>query len=215
MTTDEPIPSECKGLLFQPQYKGHKSSHLHFHVSVEKHSVRFGLNVVGMGGRPDFFSYTSRHRSQSGFQADTSHMIPKMIFISILHDILFIVVGPSLIHDGCVLGIRKEPIGIVQQVTLVMTTTPLATFPLMRTPFQSLTAIVTHLKRHPHTFLAIATEIVFIGVEGIEEEAIFPLGDFFVQCQHQGFHTSLKLVGVPNFTGRLILALSLRLISMA
>ena len=56
ISTDELVPSECKGLLFQPQYKDHESSHVHLHVSVEKHLVRIVTQRGGNGvGRPALF----------------------------------------------------------------------------------------------------------------------------------------------------------------
>ena len=55
ISTDKLVPSECKGLLFQPQYKGHESSHVHLHVSVEKHLVRIVTQRGGNGTGPVFF----------------------------------------------------------------------------------------------------------------------------------------------------------------
>ena len=54
ISTDELVPSECKGLLFQPQYKDHESSHVHLHVSVEKHLVWIVTQRGGNGRRPVF-----------------------------------------------------------------------------------------------------------------------------------------------------------------
>ena len=92
-----------------------------------------------------------------------------------------------MIHDGSVLGLGKEPLRIVQQITLVITTTALTAFPLVRSPLQGLSVVVGDVKRHSHAFFTIAAEIVFVGIECVEEETIFPVGHFLVQGQDQRF----------------------------
>ena len=61
-------------------------------------------------------------------------------------------------------------------------------FPLVRSPLQGLTAIVRDVKRHPHAFFTIAAQRIFVGIEGVEEETIFPVAHFLVQGQDQRFH---------------------------
>ena len=88
-----------------------------------------------------------------------------------------------VIHDGSVLDLGKEPLRVVQQITLVKATTALTTFPLVGSPLQGLTVIARGVKRHPHAFFTIAAERIFVGIERIEEETIFPLTQFVVQGQ--------------------------------
>ena len=100
-----------------------------------------------------------------------------------------------MIHDRSVLGLGKEPLRVIQQINLVIVTTALTTFPLVRSPLQGLTIIVRDVKRHSHAFFAIAAEIVFVGIECVEEETIFPLGNFLIQGQDQRFQ---RVAHVPE-----------------
>ena len=109
-----------------------------------------------------------------------------MSFISTLHDIL-IRIGQPVIHDGSVFGLGREPIRIVQQITLVIATTALTAFPLLRSPLQGLSVVVRDVKRHSHAFFTIPAQSIFVGIECVEEETIFPLGHFLVQGQDQRF----------------------------
>ena len=61
-------------------------------------------------------------------------------------------------------------------------------FPLVRSPLQGLTVIVRDVKRHSHAFFTIAAQRIFVGIECVEEETIFPLTHFLVQGQDQSFH---------------------------
>ena len=185
ISTDELVPSECKGLLFQPQYKDHESSHVHLHVSVEKLLVRIVTQRGGNGTRPVFFVHLTPCAERVP-STHITHDFQNMSFISTLHDILIRIRQP-VIHDGSVFGLGKEPLRIVQQITLVIATTALTTFPLVRSPLQGLSVVVGDVKRHPHAFFTIAAEIVFVGIEGVEEETIFPMGHFLVQGQDQRF----------------------------
>ena len=134
ISTDELVPSECKGLLFQPQYKDHESSHVHLHVSVEKHLVWIVTQRGGNGvGRPAFFVHLLTPGADRIPSTHITHDLKQMSFISTRHDIL-IRIGPPAIHDGSVFGLGKKILRIVQQITLVIATTALTTFPLVRSP---------------------------------------------------------------------------------
>ena len=186
ISTDELVPSECKGLLFQPQYKDHESSHVHLHVSVEKLLVRIVTQRGGNGRRPVFFVHLLTPGADRIPSTHITHDLKQMSFISTLHDIL-IRIGPPAIHDGSVLGLGKEPIRIVQQITLVIATTALTKFSLVRSPLQGLSVVVRDVKRHSHAFFTIAAQSIFVGIECVEEETIFPMGHFLVQGQDQRF----------------------------
>ena len=93
-----------------------------------------------------------------------------------------------MIHDESVLGLGKEPLRVIQQITLVIATTALTAFPLMRSPLQGLTVIVRDVKRHSHAFFTIAAERIFVGIECVKEETIFLLSHFLVQGHDQSFH---------------------------
>ena len=109
-----------------------------------------------------------------------------MNFISTLQGIL-IRIGPPAIHDGNGLRLGKEIFRVVQQITLVIATTAVTAFPFVRSPLQGLTAIVGDVKRHSHAFFTIAAQRIFVGIQGVEEETIFPMAHFLVQGQDQRF----------------------------
>ena len=192
--TDELVPFECKGLLFQPQYKGHESSHVHLHVSTKKRLVRIVTQRGGNGTRPVFVVHLPTPCAERVPSTHITHDFSKQMNFIHHGQHYLIRIGPPAIHDGSVLRLGKEILRVVQQITLVIATSADTTFPFVRSPLQGLTGIVRDVKRHPHAFFTIAAQRIFVGIEGVEEETIFPVAHFLVQGQDQCFQA---LADVP------------------
>ena len=192
--TDELVPSECNGLLIQPQYKGHESSHVHLHVSTKKHLVRIVTQRGGNGTRPVFVVHLPAPCAERVPSTHITHDFSKENFI---HHGQHYLIGPPAIHDGNGLRLGKEILRVVQQITLVIATTSVTAFPFVRSPLQGLTSIVRDVKRHPHAFFTIAAQRIFVGIESVEEETIFPVAHFLVQGQDQRFQalTHVPVIG--------------------
>ena len=71
---------------------------------------------------------------------------------------------------------------------------------LSAVPLQGLAPVITHMKSHPHAFFTIFAKIVYVGIQGIEEEMILPVIDLIVERTCQVFQLATDFFEIGGKT---------------